>query len=56
MNDNIAVGDIVTVKSDGPKMTVNFEANDGLFNCVWFSKGELKSGQFSSSALTKVVD
>jgi uncharacterized protein YodC (DUF2158 family) len=47
-------GDVVELKSGGPRMTVdNVEADDAVV-CVWFEKsGEKKLGAFRSVMLQK---
>jgi uncharacterized protein YodC (DUF2158 family) len=30
------VGEIVTLKSGGPRMTVEFVRDDGVIDCLWF--------------------
>jgi uncharacterized protein YodC (DUF2158 family) len=50
--ENIAVGSVVVLKSGGPKMTVNFFADNGNAHCSWFdSKKELQSASFSITGL-----
>lgn len=34
---DFAVGDVVELKSGGPKMTVRQIGNNGLVYCVWFN-------------------
>jgi uncharacterized protein YodC (DUF2158 family) len=49
-------GDIVTVKSGGPNMTVSSIREDAVF-CTWFVQGnfnEAKSHSFNASVLKKV--
>lgn len=50
---DIKVGDVVQLKSGGPKMTVN-EITDAAANCVWFVGGSRESGIFHPSSLEKV--
>jgi len=50
---NVKIGDVVQLKSGGPKMTVNEIANTQT-NCVWFVGGSRESGNFDPEALEKV--
>jgi uncharacterized protein YodC (DUF2158 family) len=47
------VGDVVQLKSGGPRMTVNRQIGPvgSIFECAWFVGTDLKTGQFSESAL-----
>jgi len=49
------VGDVVMLKSGGPKMTVSFVSDEsGLIECTWFDKsGERKHDEFSPDTLTE---
>jgi uncharacterized protein YodC (DUF2158 family) len=53
----LKVGDIVQLKSGGPKMTVDDPVN--RFNqkvvCHWFAGGKLNSGQFERETLNLVT-
>jgi uncharacterized protein YodC (DUF2158 family) len=51
---NFNIGDVVVLKSGGPKMTVD-RVEGGNMVCVWFDGNATKYGTFSSSAL-KVYD
>jgi uncharacterized protein YodC (DUF2158 family) len=56
MNHNI--GDVVRLKSGGPKMTidtVNYAGHSGLVRCVWFSENEVRYDNFSKESLELVV-
>jgi uncharacterized protein YodC (DUF2158 family) len=44
------VGDVVQLKSGGPKMTVD-GYEDGLVVCVWFEKTDRKSSPFREATL-----
>jgi uncharacterized protein YodC (DUF2158 family) len=44
------VGDVVQLKSGGPKMTVEEIRGDGLL-CCWFAGAEKKFGDFPADAL-----
>lgn len=51
---NLQAGDRVQLKSGGPVMTLDSEA-EGSWWCQWFdNKGELKGGTFAPHMLTKV--
>ncbi|MBB4639476.1 uncharacterized protein YodC (DUF2158 family) [Longimicrobium terrae] len=45
------IGDIVQLKSGGPKMTVKQVFPDGVVSCHWFSGTKLSSGIFSAETL-----
>lgn len=50
------VGDIVSLKSRGPRMTVVWIGSDGVM-CQWFNRaGDLKSGSFPVESLEPVID
>ena len=51
MSNNFQPGDVVLLKSGGPKMTV-VEVSEGIV-CKWFMKDVLKSETFEDVALTK---
>lgn len=48
-------GDIVVVKSGGPKMTVSKISTEGCF-CTWFQEGKPQSYLFESAVLKKVEE
>jgi len=51
------VGDIVQLKSGGPKMTVTDDASVGGFiRCNWFAGAKLNHGSFTPDALLLVSD
>ena len=54
-DQKIKVGDVVTLKSGGPKMTVAIE-NEGnmgnTFVCEWFYQGEVKKSTFNPETLS----
>jgi uncharacterized protein YodC (DUF2158 family) len=45
------VGDVVELKSGGPRMTVQSVEEDGTTRCLWFVANELKSGSFPQGVL-----
>lgn len=45
-------GDVVRLKSGGPKMTVNY-IGSGQYICKWFSGEKLLEATFSGSQLKK---
>ena len=54
-DQKIKVGDVVALKSGGPKMTVAIE-NEGnmgnTFVCEWFYQGEVKKSTFNPETLS----
>ena len=51
----IKVGDVVKLKSGGPKMTVeSTESNPAGFLCTWFDGADKKSSCFQPDALEPV--
>lgn len=53
-NESLSVGDVVTLKTGGTKMTItsiNHEA--GWCECSWFDGSTLKTGTFEIAALKK---
>ncbi len=48
-------GDVVQLRSGGPKMTVN-DIVSGRVECMWFSEGnKLENGRFNKEALKLVT-
>ena len=50
MGAKIAVGQVVRLKSGGPKMTIDAIDDDGV-HCIWFVKEEQKDGYFEAEVL-----
>ena len=50
---NVKVGDVVQLKSGGPKMTVQTVEPNHIY-CVWFAGTEHKGASFSADALEVV--
>jgi uncharacterized protein YodC (DUF2158 family) len=48
-------GDVVVLKSGGPRMTIN-EAADRTMHCVWFVGAEQKYAAFDRDAVQKAED
>jgi uncharacterized protein YodC (DUF2158 family) len=49
----VKLGDVVTLKSGSPKMTIDsIHTNGQVCNCVWFAGTEQKSGSFALATLT----
>ncbi len=47
-------GDVVQLKSGGPKMTVDsWDEELGVYHCSWFAGDELKNAAFESTSLQK---
>jgi uncharacterized protein YodC (DUF2158 family) len=55
MGGNIKVGDIVELKSGGPKMTIMEVARDGVW-CQWFGGKKLEQGRFPFDSLKASSD
>lgn len=53
MTDQFKPGDIVQLKSGGPKMTVKESASTdkNIIYCQWFAGSKLESGAFRSESL-----
>jgi len=47
-------GDIVQLKSGGPKMTVQSMSIDDELYCQWFAGSKLEGGRFPPEALVRV--
>jgi uncharacterized protein YodC (DUF2158 family) len=62
VNDmDFEVGDVVVLKSGGPKMTVvdfakSFAGEYPVVGCRWFDKNEKKIGSFPPDTLEKAKD
>ncbi len=58
MSDSFNVGDVVRLKSGGPKMTVEYidpGSDAGMkVDCVWFEDRKREIGTFAAAALEKV--
>jgi uncharacterized protein YodC (DUF2158 family) len=59
----LQIGDIVQLKSGGPKMTVHEPSatrvgprSAGLVCCQWFAGSKLEEGFFPANALNKVIE
>jgi uncharacterized protein YodC (DUF2158 family) len=50
------IGDVVVLKSGGPKMTVNAILPNGRFMCAWFVGATPHKEQFNTDALEKAED
>jgi uncharacterized protein YodC (DUF2158 family) len=50
---NFVPGDVVTLRSGGPQMTIKF-IDEGDVYCEWFLNGEVKGATFVASQLEKV--
>ncbi len=57
MNGNFQVGDVVQLKSGGPKMTVSVirSDDDGRVECAWFDDKGVERGGVYQPALLKMV-
>lgn len=50
------VGDIVQLKSGGPKMTVSNPNSGGRVQCHWFTGAKMEGGFFPSDTLIPVTE
>jgi len=54
------IGDVVMLKSGGPKMTVEYAFYKtyigGYYTCIWFSSCDVLRGDFPKDALVPYVD
>ena len=51
------VGDVVQLKSGGPKMTVkNVYESDNTYSCQWFTGSKLADGHFPQDSLIRIAD
>lgn len=48
------IGDVVRLKSGGPKMTVDSLKGKDTVQCRWFEDKQVRSAEFSSESLKKV--
>jgi Uncharacterized small protein len=55
MADRLEKGDLVKLKSGGPRMTVDNIAQSGVY-CTWFDATGRQEACFSSEALKKVEE
>jgi len=51
---NLEIGDVVQLKTGGPKMTVEFLPDDLIVKLVWFVDGKLYRGEFKTDLLNKI--
>jgi uncharacterized protein YodC (DUF2158 family) len=50
--ERFKIGQIVRLKSGGPKMTVGFiDHNNGMCRCQWFTEGKLEKGDLPHESL-----
>lgn len=52
---SVKVGDVVTLRSGGPEMTVKAVYSDGDIECQWFAGKKLESGFFPLNSLTNTA-
>jgi uncharacterized protein YodC (DUF2158 family) len=45
------IGDVVQLKSGGPRMTVDFVDTHGALTCIWFEGQERRSQSFQPETL-----
>lgn len=49
---DLSIGDVVQLKSGGPRMTVE-SVDDDWVDCVWFEKNNAHRQSFGAALLTK---
>ena len=52
--ENFEIGDVVQLRSGGPKMTVHGLVSDGDVVCQWFEGNEVHEESFPKDALKKI--
>jgi uncharacterized protein YodC (DUF2158 family) len=52
--EGFEIGDVVQLRSGGPKMTVHGVISDGDIVCQWFESDEVHEENFPNEALKKV--
>jgi len=55
MSENLKSGDVVMLKSGGPKMTLKYVGTTGDWVAQWFVGTDLKQGAFDPASLV-IVD
>ena len=55
-SEEFKAGDVVRLKSGGPKMTVVEVRNDGWISCLWFEGSTVYEYNFRLFVLTKVSE
>lgn len=53
MNNELKSGDVVVLKSGGPRMTVRSRTPEGDLFCNWFDGRELKGSSFAEVTLER---
>lgn len=56
MAEDLEEGDVVQLKSGGPRMTVTEVQENGQVCCAWFEDDETRSRYFPPKALKEVED
>lgn len=54
MSEPIKVGDVVQLKSGGPRMTVSYLGDGGKMECTWMLKGKVRWATFVAATLTVI--
>jgi uncharacterized protein YodC (DUF2158 family) len=54
--EDFEIGDVVQLRSGGPKMTVHSLVSDGDVVCQWFESNEVHEENFPKNVLKTVVE
>ena len=52
--EKLEIGQVVMLKSGGPKMTVEYTPDDHMVKCVWFVGNKLHRDEFKVVLLQRV--
>lgn len=52
--EKFQLGDVVVLKSGGPKMTIVKDYNTGFYATCWFNESKMAFGDFTGKSLIKL--
>lgn len=50
-NNKLELGQVVRLKSGGPRMTITYDQGDNSYTCTWFLAGKPQMAVFNANAL-----